>query len=68
MKAFLLSLLSAALLRSFYEFRDYKRKLSMQNKRNGMFFYAFACMLSDNSDFIKRGKIITKDAFDLPEM
>ena len=67
MKAFLLSLLSAAILRSFYEFRDYKNKRSMQNKRNGMFFYAFACMLSDNSDFIKRGKIITKDAFDLPE-
>ena len=66
-KAFLLSLLSAALLRSFYEFRDYKRKRSIQNKRNGMFFYAFACMLSDNTDFIKRGKIATKDAFDLPE-
>jgi len=66
-KAFLLSLLSAALLRSFYELRDYKRTRSLQNKRNGMFFYAFACLLSDNSDFIMPSKIITKDAFDLPE-
>ncbi len=66
-KAFLLSLLSAALLRSFYEFRDFKRTRSLQNKRNGMFFYVFACMLSDNHDFIKKGKIATKDAYDLPE-
>jgi len=67
LKAFLLSLLSASLLRSFYELRDFKRTRSEQNKRNGMFFYAFACLLSDNPDFIKQGKIITKDAFDLPE-
>jgi len=67
LKTFLLSLLSASMLRSFYEFRDFKRTRSLQNKRNGMFFYTFACLLSDNPDFIKQGKIITKDAFDLPD-
>ena len=65
LKAFMLSLLSATILRAFYELRDSKKKRSKQNKQNGVFFYSFACMLADNPDFVKRGKIAAKDAFDL---
>ena len=65
MKAFLLSLISASILRSFYELRDYKDSKSGLSKKNGIFFYAFACMLADNTDFVEPTKPSTKDAYDL---
>ncbi len=66
-KAFQLSLMAATLLRAFYEFRDYsKSSKNIQNKKNGLFFYALACQLLDNPDFIINTEVSTKDAFDLP--
>ncbi|MCD4819569.1 MAG: phosphotransferase [Candidatus Cloacimonetes bacterium] len=68
-KDFYLSLISALLLRSFYEFRDASRiskKKSKKQRINGIKLYALACIILGKTDFIKFKKIRTQDAFDLP--
>jgi len=63
-----ISLISAFLLRSFYELRDSSKvdkKEAKQHKKNGIYFYALSCILLKNTDFIKMGKISTQEAFDL---
>jgi len=69
-KSFLLSLITASLLRSFYELRDFERSFfkDSTNKMNGLYFYALACQLLDDPDFIKKKSASTKDAFDLQEL
>ncbi len=69
-KSFHLSLTAASLLRSFYEMRDFERSSlkNLKNKKNGLFFYALACQLLADLDFIMIKNASTKDAFDLPEL
>lgn len=67
LNGFLLCLCASSLLRSFYELRDCnKNDRNQKNRKNGIFFYALACRLFDNEDFLTKTKSTTKEAFDLP--
>lgn len=64
--AFDTALFSAFLLRSLYELRDSKSENKKLHQNNGLFFYAFACLILQKSDFLTTASAKVSTTFDFP--
>jgi hypothetical protein len=69
-KEIMLSLIASATIRSYYELRDYKKDISQnQHHRDGLFYYALACELIDNSDLLNKSiKLKNENSYNLPNI